>query len=258
MKTARERPSSDGEGNVPGTGRVGDAAARSRTGAMHACNEDRAYVGAVVFAVADGMGGAPSGDVAAQTAVSAVRVADEHLDTRAPLADQLHAAVVAANHEIRVRAHAEPECAGMGTTLTAVAVSAGQAWVAWVGDSPALLVRNGVGEKLVAEHSLVRQLVDWGELDAREARDHPQRNVITRALGPRARVRVDMTVAAVHPGDRLVICSDGVTGALDVAAIADLVATAADTAEACERLVDRAVGAGASDDVTALVVDVTD
>lgn len=256
MKTVHDRPSSDDEANGP-TARSADAAVRSRAGTKHARNEDRAYVGEVFVAVADGMGGPPSGDVAAQIAVSAIRVADEHLDARAPLTDQLHAAVVAANHEIRVRAHDDPECTGMGTTLTALGVSSGQVLVAWVGDSPAILVRDGVGEKLVSEHSLVRHLVDIGELDARDARDHPRSNVITRALGPRARVRVDMTATDVRPGDRLLICSDGITGALDLTTIADVVSTAAGPAAACEQLLDRAVEAGAADDVTALVVDVT-
>ena len=257
MKTARDRPSSDDGVNGPGTARAGDAAARSRTGSMHASNEDRAYVGEVFVAVADGMGGPPSGDVAAQIAVTAIRVADEHLDARAPLADQLHAAVVAANHEIRVRAHDDPQCAGMGTTLTALGVSAGQVLVAWVGDSPAILVRDGVGEKLVSEHSLVRHLVDIGELDARDAQDHPQSNVITRALGPHPRVRVDMTATDVRPGDRLLICSDGIAGTLDLPTIAHVVATATEPAAACDQLIEGAVEAGAADDVTALVVHVT-
>lgn len=233
--------------------RVLDAAAHSVPGSNHDVNEDRAHAGTVLFALADGMGGHRAGDVAAETALAAVRMAEAALSDHVCTAEELRAVIEAANDDVRERARRD-QLEGMGTTLTTLAIHGDAADVAWAGDTRAYRLRGDDLQQLTSDHSAVRRLVDQGVLDPEDVDDDPRRNMITRAVGIRDDARPDVTSLHVRPADRLLICSDGVTDVLDDATIAALVGSTPDAATAAQDLVDAAVRAGTTDDATALVV----
>ncbi|ASR56875.1 PP2C family serine/threonine-protein phosphatase [Cellulomonas sp. PSBB021] len=227
-------------------------AATSQGGRSH--NEDALLADTDVFVVADGMGGHDAGEVASATAVEVLRA----LVGRAPGPDEVRAALVEA-HE-RVRALASEGTRRPGTTATGVALTVHEATVCWVvlnvGDSRTYRMAGAVLEQVTRDHSEVAELVADGVVRPDEAAHHPWRHVVTRALGGGApTVEPDVDVLAVSPGDRMLVCSDGLTDALpDQRIEADLKAEA-DPQAAADRLVATAVAAGAADNVTVVVVD---
>ena len=239
-------------GQMPVPARV-TACGRTHAGCRRAENEDRMFVGERVFAVADGIGGRRGGDVAAETALTPVAALDRARDG-VGLEVALRDAFQQANADVRARRRAEPALQRMGTTLTAVVVSGTHAHVAHVGDSRLYRLRDGALEQLTTDHTLVQQLVDDGRLSPAGAQDHPRRNVITRAIGTDAHPDVDVTVTDIVAGDTLLLCSDGLPGALDEQGIGELLGTHPDPAEAVDALVLGAVAAGARDNVTAVAL----
>jgi serine/threonine protein phosphatase PrpC len=182
---------------------VGSDLGRQRQG-----NEDNYFVRAPLFVVADGMGGAQAGEVASEMAVEAF---DKGLPDGASPVEGLRTIIETANRTIHDRSRAEHQRAGMGTTVTAAYVGENEVTVAHVGDSRCYVVRDGDLIRLTRDHSLVGELVARGKLTEEQAESHPQRSVITRALGPEPSVQVDVEVYPARAGDLFMVCSDGLT-----------------------------------------------
>ncbi|HEX6332058.1 MAG TPA: Stp1/IreP family PP2C-type Ser/Thr phosphatase [Actinomycetota bacterium] len=216
-------------------------------------NEDSYLVLDPLFAVADGMGGHRGGEVASDLAVQTIRrLFEQH---EGSLIEQ----VERANRAVFERSQSDRAVSGMGTTLTAVVVDdRGGARLAHVGDSRAYLLRDGELDLLTRDHTLVQRMVDEGELTAEEAEDHPHRHILTRVLGGEGSVSVDEGVLELRQGDRLLLCTDGLTGMVRDDEIRSLLQQTSDPQEAAERLVHAANGAGGVDNITAVVLDVVD
>jgi protein phosphatase len=233
-----------------------ESAVRTDVGPVRHNNEDATFASPRMAAVADGVGGAAAGEVASRAAIDALAAFDRcRLDR--PLAEALQAAIADGNERIGFIAACRPRTAGMSTTLTAVALGDDDGLaVANVGDSRAYLVRDGALQPLTRDDSLVQRLLDSGAITPEEARHHPQRSLVVAALdGDPGRTPPAVTTLRVRPGDRLLLCSDGLTDYADESAIADAVQIP-DRAAAAERLVALALDAGARDNVSVVVADV--
>ena len=237
--------------------RIGRAAGVTDTGRRRLRNEDAFICEPPLFAVADGMGGARAGEIAAGLAAAALEEAGS--ETRG--SEGVAALIVEANRRIWERSLADPATAGMGTTVTAALVdaTAGTVAIGHVGDSRAYLFRNGTLEQLTTDHSLVAELVESGVLTPEEAERHPQRSAITRALGTEATVEVDAFTIASELGDVFLLCSDG----LPTMVTDDVVATAIETADrdparAAEGLVTAANARGGEDNITVVLFEIVE
>jgi PPM family protein phosphatase len=230
--------------------RVGDQAFRSDTGRQRNANEDSYFVRAPIFVVADGMGGAQAGEVASKAAAEAF---DRDLPD-APPEQVLRETIEAANREIHDLAIADPTRAGMGTTITAAIVNAEreEVGIGHVGDSRAYRLRGSRLEQLTRDHSLVEEMRRKGQITDAQAEGHPQRSIITRALGPEPEVDVDVHTVPAAPGDVFLLCSDGLTTMVDEKRIAGLLSEASSMQVAVRALVDEANRAGGRDNITAL------
>jgi serine/threonine protein phosphatase PrpC len=215
-------------------------------------NDDSFLVESPLFAVADGMGGHRGGDVASQLALQTVD--DLFRSGRGSLADDVREA----NRAVFQRSSADRNVAGMGTTLTAAVVEDDVAHVVHVGDSRAYLLRAGAFRQLTEDHTLVGRMVKAGEITPAEADVHPHRNVITRALGQEPDLEVDELDLGLLEGDRLLLCSDGLTNMVAEEQIQAILTSTADAQEAADRLVRAANRAGGFDNITVLVVDVVE
>jgi protein phosphatase len=230
--------------------RIDDQAFRTDTGRQRSANEDSFFVRAPIFVVADGMGGAQAGEVASKAAADAF---DVDLPDGPP-EQVLRETIVAANRTIHELARADPSRAGMGTTLTAAIVDAvgEEVAIGHVGDSRAYRLRSGKLEQLTRDHSLVEEMRRKGQITDAQAEDHPQRSIITRALGPEPEVEPDLQTVPAAAGDVFLICSDGLTTMLGEEQIAKLLAGASSMSAAVRALVDEANRAGGRDNITAL------
>jgi protein phosphatase len=230
--------------------RVEDQAFRTDTGRQRSENEDSLFVRAPIFVVADGMGGAQAGEVASKTAAEAF---DRDLP-QAPPERFLRETIEAANRRIHELARADPSRAGMGTTTTAALVDAAGEEVAigHVGDSRAYRLRGGRLEQLTRDHSLVEEMRRKGQITDAQAEEHPQRSIITRALGPEPEVEVDVQTVPAAPGDVFLLCSDGLTTMVGEERIAATLSHSRSLREAVRTLVEEANRAGGRDNITAL------
>ena len=219
-------------------------------------NEDACFAGDHVFAVADGLGGHRAGEVASDLALGSVRALDQ-TEPRAA-AKGVAEAVRKGNRAVHDRAETDDSLRGMGTTMTAVVISGNTAFIAHVGDSRCYLIRGGAITQLSRDHTLVARMVSEGRLTPEQAEAHPQRSVLTRALGADKEVDVDESRITLIDGDRLLLCSDGLTGMLGDDEIRDEVAAGADLAEICRRLVDAANERGGQDNITVVLIDISD
>lgn len=223
-------------------------------------NDDSYLLANPLFAVADGMGGARGGDVASATAVEALKAAWDGGTS----ADDLVAAVKEANRAVYEKA-GSPQLRGMGTTITALALlprtedgTDDELVLANVGDSRGYLLRDGDLQQLTDDHNVPGELLRRGEITAKQAADHPQRNLITRNLGGSDDVEVDVWQLVPYAGDRFLLASDGLFGEVPDEEIAPVLRTEADPEAAAKKLVDMARAAGGSDNITVVVVDVVD
>ncbi len=205
-----------------------------------------------LLVVADGMGGHQAGEVASEKAAQVVRRKYYGAGGSPDPARRLLWAVQVASLEVYQLARANPAQAGMGTTVVAAAVIGNQAHVASVGDSRAYLVRGNSITQITADHSLVAAQVEAGILTPEQARAHPQRNVVTRALGANPTVQVDMRSVALMPGDALVLCSDGLTEHVPDAVLLGVVSSHS-AEQAADKLVELANAAGGSDNISVIV-----
>ena len=212
-----------------------------------------------LFMVADGLGGAVSGEIASGMAVDVVldemRRRWSEADGQEPerFASALKAATEAANSAIHAFAQQHPEHRGMGTTATVAGLLGDTLYVVQVGDSRAYLVRDGVAEQITKDQSLMQRLIEAGELTPEEAEFSERRNIILQALGPEANVKIDLTHQTVRRGDLLVLCTDGLSGLVRKDEIASVVAADADLDSSCEQLIDRANDRGGPDNITVVV-----
>ncbi len=228
--------------------RIDDQAERTDTGRQRNANEDSLFTRAPLFVVADGMGGAQAGEVASKTAAESF---DRELPPGPP-EQVLRETIELANRTIHERAGSDPDLAGMGTTITAAIVDLGAEEVAigHVGDSRAYRLRGNKFERLTRDHSLVEEMRRKGQLTDAQAEDHPQRSIITRALGPEPEVEVDLQTVPAQAGDTFLICSDGLTTMLGDEQIGRLLARATSMSSAVRALVDEANRAGGRDNIT--------
>ena len=245
--------------------------ARTNKGQVRENNEDSVHLWAsdeeklLLAIVADGMGGAAAGEEASRTAVDtvfenmdAIAESDFHTLEEETLVEKLRAAVRNANYRIVQRALEEPELKGMGTTLTLVFARNDHALIAHVGDSRAYRIDGGDGviTQITADHSFVQALVDAGHITDDEADEHPMRNVLYRALGQSSDLDVDVYYNTLHVGDRLVLCSDGLTLHVRPAEIAEIVNSGEDPDSASQRLVEMANERGGRDNISVIVISV--
>jgi protein phosphatase len=213
-------------------------------------NEDNFFVRAPVFVVADGMGGAQAGEVASQMAVEEFEPGLPNGDTPE---EGLTAIIVRANNKIHEMSHSDTQRSGMGTTCTAVYVDVEEVVIAHVGDSRCYLYRNGELTRLTTDHSLVGELVDRGKLTEEQAEMHPQRSVITRALGPERDVRVDTERVEARDGDVFLLCSDGLTSMVREAGLLPILKSSSSLEEAGRGLIAAANEAGGRDNITVIL-----
>ena len=236
------------------------AGSATDVGRVRSNNQDSLLVALPLFAVADGMGGHAAGEVASETALDGLRQSFEAGGP--PTAELLAAAVKAANRAVWDAAEANVDYRGMGTTLTAVALvridEREELAVANVGDSRTYRLRDGELEQMTADHSLVAELVAEGQITETEAETHPQRHVLTRALGVTPDVEVDLLTIDPYRGDRYLLCSDGLVREVSDGRVASVLRRLADPEEAARELVAEARANGGSDNITVVVVDVVD
>ena len=204
-----------------------------------------------LFAIADGMGGHRAGEVASATALEALRAS---VASGAGLGD----AIGAANAAVFAKADDDESLTGMGTTLTAVVPDRDGVLLGHVGDSRAYLLRDAELRQVTTDHSLVQEFVREGRLTQEQAAVHPQRSIVTRAIGVEPDVEVDVYPVRLHPGDRLLLCSDGLSDMLRTEDIAQVLRRESDPTRAANLLVDAANAAGGEDNITTIVVDVED
>ena len=212
-------------------------------------NEDNYFVRAPLFVVADGMGGAQAGEVASEMAVESF---DGGLPDGSP-ADGLVSVIEEANRRIHDRSRSEAQRAGMGTTVTAAYVGEREVTIAHVGDSRAYVLRDGELTRLTRDHSLVGELVARGKLTEAQAETHPQRSVITRALGPEPEVQVDVQVYQARAGDVFMVCSDGLTSMVPEARVREILQAAGSLEAAGRELIVAANDAGGRDNITVIL-----
>jgi len=235
--------------------KLGRAAGITDTGRRRLRNEDAFICEPPLFAVADGMGGARAGEVAAGLAATAFEEAGDDVQG----GSGLEALIEEANRRIWERSVTDPATAGMGAVITAALVDsdAGTVTIGHVGDSRAYRIRDGSIEQLTTDHSLVAELVESGVLTPEEAERHPQRSAITRALGTEPAVSVDTLTVDAEPADLFLLCSDGLSSMLEDEEIAELVSSAdSEPAAAVEALVQAANVRGGEDNVTVVLFEV--
>ncbi|MGH2819062.1 MAG: Stp1/IreP family PP2C-type Ser/Thr phosphatase [Actinomycetota bacterium] len=229
---------------------------KSDVGRLRQANEDSFLVLEPLFAVADGMGGHIAGDVASSTAVDRIKESSARASASDP--ETLAQLVRDANTAIWEKSQSDPSLRGMGTTCTLLFVDDTRARIAHVGDSRAYLFRDGRLEQLTEDHTLVQRMVREGRLQREEAVHHPQRSIITRALGVDPEVSVDLVDVDLDAGDRVLLCSDGLSSMIDEASIEEILGSQRDPQAAADRLIDRANDAGGEDNITVVVIEVLD
>jgi len=233
-------------------------AARTDVGLVRSRNEDSGYAGPHLLVLADGMGGHAAGNVASSLAVGEM----VHLDGDAYGADEAMelsgSALRGANKALRDAMRADPALRGMGTTVTALLRTGNKVVLTHIGDSRAYLARDGQFAQISRDHSFVQALVDEGRISADEAMHHPQRSLVTRVLTGQQGDQPDLSVREARPGDRYLLCSDGLSDYVAEDTICEVLVGAAGAAEAADRLVQLALKAGAPDNVTCIVADVVD
>jgi serine/threonine protein phosphatase PrpC len=230
--------------------RAAETALRSDTGRQRRDNEDNAFACAPVFVVADGMGGAQAGEVASKIAVESF---ERGLPDSGSPEERLAVRVREANLQIHELSRTDRERAGMGTTLTAAYVDDNSLAIAHVGDSRAYLFRDGTLERLTQDHSLVEELVRQKKLTPEQAAGHPQRSIITRALGPEANVEVDTWTYPVRAGDILLLCSDGLTTMISEGQVTEILGRGGPLDGIADALIDAANEAGGRDNITVVL-----
>jgi PPM family protein phosphatase len=232
-------------------------AIRSDVGLLREGNEDSAYAGPHLLAIADGMGGHAAGEVASSVAISALT----GLDSDVPvdhLLDALAAAVASANSTLHRMSVEDPSVEGMGTTLTALLWSGSTVAVCHIGDSRAYLLRDGEFHQITRDHTLVQSLVDDGRLSPAQAATHPQRSLVMRALQSGTEAEPDLSIIEAEAGDRYLLCSDGLSDVVSEDTLRETLIRYTDREQAVTQLIELAIRGGGPDNITCIVADVVD
>lgn len=234
-------------------------AARSSVGLVRASNQDSAYAGPHLAVMCDGMGGPAGGDIASAVAIHHLKTLDADSHQAENLLLLLRGAVQEAHADLIARSTAEPNLAGLGTTCIAIMRSGHKLGMIHVGDSRAYLLRDGTLTQVTTDHTFVEYLVESGRLTPEEARNHPQRSVLLRVLGDAdGDVQLDESIREAVPGDRWLLCSDGLSGPVTADTIAEVLRTIPDPAQAANHLIDLAERAGGPDNITAIILDIVE
>jgi PPM family protein phosphatase len=234
-------------------------ALRSDVGLLREGNEDSAYAGPRLLAIADGMGGHAAGEVASAVAISAIAPLDAQvLISSEEMLDALASAVASARDTLHEMSESDPAVEGMGTTLTALLWLDDQVAVCHIGDSRAYLLRDGDLYQITRDHTLIQSLVDEGRLSPAAAANHPQRSLIIRALQGSTEADPDLAMHTAKLGDRYLLCSDGLTDVVGDEDVHDVLSTVEDADEAVGRLIALAIRNGGPDNITCIVADVVD
>lgn len=238
---------------------TGRSAAVSHVGKIRANNQDSGYAGRNLFIVADGMGGHAGGDVASAIALKRIVEADKPYASAKDAEFALETALLAANTLVAETVFDHAELTGMGTTVSAIVRVDDKVALAHIGDSRIYLLRDGNFEQVTADHTFVQRLVDSGRITQEEAAVHPRRSVLMRVLGDvDSSPEIDTAILDTHPGDRWLLCSDGLSSYVSDDKIAAALTTFTDAKDACNRLVREALDQGAPDNVTIVIMDVGD
>lgn len=235
------------------------AAAVSHIGKIRSNNQDSGYAGHDLFVVADGMGGHAGGDVASAIAVNRIRETDHAYATASEAEFALQSALIAANALLAETVFEHPELTGMGTTVSAMIRVGDRVALAHIGDSRIYLFRDGELKQVSIDHTFVQRLVDSGRITEEEAMVHPRRSVLMRVLGDvDASPEIDTWVLETKPGDRWLICSDGLSGVVKNDDLLAALATKDSPRQVADKLVKQSLDAGAPDNVTVVILDIGD
>jgi protein phosphatase len=235
------------------------SAASSHIGKIRATNQDSGSVGRHLYVVADGMGGHAGGDVASALAVQHLLKLDRSYSSVDEARETLFTNILEAGRELTTTVEEHPELTGMGTTVSAMIRVGSQMVIAHIGDSRIYRLREGVLEQITSDHTFVQRLVDSGRITAEEAAVHPRRSVLMRVLGDvDAEPEVDTHVIDTQPGDRWLLCSDGLSGYVSERDIAETLLTIDDVELVCHKLITQTLSEGAPDNVTVVVVRVAE
>ena len=231
------------------------SAASSHVGKIRASNQDSGSVGRHVFVVADGMGGHAGGDVASAVAVQHLFGIDREYSSVEEAREVLFTNIMEAGQELTNTVVDHPELTGMGTTVSAMIRVKNQMVIAHIGDSRIYRLREGVLEQITTDHTFVQRLVESGRITPEEAAVHPRRSVLMRVLGDvDVTPEVDTHIVDTQPGDRWLLCSDGLSGYVPERDIAETLLTVDDVELACHKLITQSLSEGAPDNVTVVVV----
>jgi PPM family protein phosphatase len=230
--------------------------ARSDRGLVRQNNQDAVYAGPRLLALADGMGGHAAGEVASSLVISALAPLDDD-DPPDDLLRELHAAVGEGNAAIHRHVLEAPDLEGMGTTLTAILFKGSRLGLVHIGDSRAYQLRDGVFSQITKDDTFVQSLIDEGRITEEEAHTHPQRSLLLRAITGQD-VEPSLTIREARPGDRYLLCSDGLSGVVSDETLAHTLTTYTDPRECADRLIDLALRGGGPDNITCIVADVVD
>ena len=232
-------------------------AVRSDVGLLREGNEDSAYAGPNLLAIADGMGGHAAGEVASSVAISALAGLDTDLPQDQMLGS-LAAAVAQANSTLHEMSVEDPSVEGMGTTLTALLWSGGTIAICHIGDSRAYLLRDGDFHQITRDHTLVQSLVDDGRLSPAQAATHPQRSLVMRALQSGTEAEPDLSLIEAKAKDRYLLCSDGLSDVVSEDTLRDTLTRFTDREQAVTQLIELAIRGGGPDNITCIVADVVE
>lgn len=231
--------------------------AASDIGKHRSSNQDSGYAGYQLYFVADGMGGHAGGDIASAITSQRVALTDSKYDSIEEAIDTLKRGVLEANEMLNATVQEHPELAGMGTTFSGLLLHGNQIITAHIGDSRIYLVRDGEMKQVTVDHTFVQKLVDMGRITAEEALVHPRRSVLMRVLGDvEGEPELDIAIFEAMPGDRWMLCSDGLSGVVPEEVMTRILTSKVPTEEAAELLVGEALEFGAPDNVTVVVTDV--
>ncbi len=235
------------------------ATGRTDKGRKRSNNQDSIYIGEGsigplpnLFIVADGMGGHAAGDFASRYAISVVLDFVRGSTVRNPIS-LLKRAMIFANSEVYREAEKDPDKYGMGTTMVACVVDGSELYVANVGDSRLYLIRDEITQ-ITMDHSLVEELIRNGQLERNRGRNHPEKNLITKAMGSRDEVMPDFFEISLEEGDKVLLCSDGLSNMVEDDELRDIVREAGNPEEAVESLIDRANYYGGNDNISAILI----
>jgi protein phosphatase len=233
------------------------SAAVSHVGKVRANNQDSGYAGRRLFVVADGMGGHAGGDVASAIATQRIAEADADYPSAPAAAAALEEALASANRRLAETVRDHSELTGMGTTVSALLVRGDGVVLSHIGDSRVYLLRSGELSQITTDHTFVQRLVDAGRITAEEAMVHPRRSVLMRVLGDvESSPEVDTMMLDTRPGDRWMLCSDGLSGVVAFEDILEMMSADVGAKQVADRLVKASLDGGAPDNVTVVVVDI--